>query len=302
MKNKKIDSTIRNKIRRISIHTKRIMQSALSGNYSSAFKGSGLEFDQIREYQMGDDVRFIDWNSSAKMNKMMVKQFIEERDRTIIIAIDVSGSTRYSSTFELRQDTIAQISSALAFIAEESKDKVGILFFSDRIEKWIPPKHGNMHIGSILEHIFTLKPESYKTNLEEPFKFLINLKQRNAVVFMISDWFHPGDTDYTKLLKVARVEYDFIAIRLLDKRERSFPDIGLLDIQDPETGDIVTLDTSKAKVPKKTKNLNLFLAARALDEKKMFDKYRIDFLDLTIGKPFVHELVTFFQKRIRRQI
>lgn len=302
MKNKKIDSSIRNKIRRISIHTRRIMQSTLSGNYSSAFKGSGLEFDQIREYQMGDDIRFIDWNSSAKMNKMMVKQFIEERDRTIIIAIDVSQSTHYSSTFELRQDTAAQISAALAFIAEESKDKVGILFFSDRIEKWISPKHGSIHIGSILEHIFTLKPQSKKTDLEEPLKFLINLKQRNAIVFMVSDWFHPEESSYTKLLKVASIEYDFIGIRLLDQRERSFPDIGLLDVQDPETGEVFTLDTRKTKVAKKTKNLNLFLAARALDEKKMFDKYRIDFLDLTIGQPFVHQLVLFFKKRIRRQI
>ena len=190
MKKKNIDPTLRNKIRRIRIYTRRIMQNVLSGDYLSAFKGSGLEFDQIREYNMGDDIRFIDWNASAKMNKIMVKQFIEERDRTVIIAVDVSQSTHYSSTFELRRDSIAQIAAALAFIAQESKDKVGIIFFSDRIEKWIPPSKGNVHIGSIIEHIFSLQSSSSMTNLVEPLKFLINLKKRNAVVFMISDWIY----------------------------------------------------------------------------------------------------------------
>lgn len=296
---KTIDTNLRTQIRRIKINTRRIMQNVLSGDYISAFKGSGLEFDQIREYNMGDDIRFIDWNSSAKMNKIMVKQFIEERDRTIIIAIDISGSTNYSSTPDLRRNYIAQLAGTLAFIAQESKDKVGVLFFSDRIEKWIPPSKGNVHIGSIIEHIFSLQPTSLKTDLSEPLKFLINLKKRNAVVFMISDWI-ALNTDYTKLLSMANVEYDFIAVRMLDEREHSFPDVGFIEIQDPESGETVTLDTRKHH--KTTKNVNLFLGAHAAAGKQLFEKHTIDFLDLTIGRPFVKNLATFFHKRIRRQI
>ncbi len=137
-----LTQTMRSKIKKIKIYTKRIMQTTLTGDYLSAFKGSGLEFDQLREYQIGDDVRAIDWNSSAKMHKIMVKQYIEERDRTIILAIDVSQSNSYSSTEELRKDYIAEVAASLAFIAADSKDKVGALFFSDRVEKWIPPSRG----------------------------------------------------------------------------------------------------------------------------------------------------------------
>jgi uncharacterized protein (DUF58 family) len=133
---------VRKKIKKIRIHTKRMMHTSISGDYLSAFKGSGLEFDQIREYQHGDDIRSIDWNSSAKMNKIMVKQFIEERDRTIILAIDLSASSLYSSNYELRQDLIAQLSAAVAYISGENKDKVGALFFTDQVEKWIPPSRG----------------------------------------------------------------------------------------------------------------------------------------------------------------
>ena len=167
---------IRQKIKKITIYTKRLMQSELGGDYLSAFKGYGLEFDQLREYQMGDDVRFIDWNSSAKMNKIMIKQFIEERDRTVILAIDISASSQYSSNKELRSETIAQVTAALAFIATNSKDKVGAVFFSDRIEKWIAPTRGQAHYGKIIEALFTIKPRGKKTSFIEVLRFLINLK------------------------------------------------------------------------------------------------------------------------------
>lgn len=290
---------IRQKIKRIQIYTKRMMQSAMSGDYISAFKGSGLEFHQIREYQAGDDIRTIDWNSSAKMNKMMVKQFIEERDRTIILAIDVSGSSAYASTNQLRKDLVAEISASLSFIAAESKDKVGALFFSNVVEKWIPPSRGMAHSNKILETVYSLKPMSKQTDIAAALRFLISLKQRNAVVFFISDWID-STIKYSKLLKVAGCEFDFIGIRVLDQCEQEFPDIGLLEIEDPETGQQTVIDTRVhfGRMP----DLNRFLQSRIFEQKKLFEKYRIDLLDLNLGQSFVRPLVTFFHQRIRRQI
>jgi len=298
-----ISQDIRSKIKKIKIHTKRIMQSSLSGDYLSAFKGSGLEFDQLREYSAGDDVRFIDWNSSAKMNKIMVKQFIEERDRTIILAIDLSASTLYSSQQELRRDSIANLAAALAFIANHNKDKIGALFFSDHIEEWIAPSRGNVHVGKIIEKLFAItesKTDSRtksgaqkKTNIAEALKFLINLKKRSAVVFMLSDWIDNQD-EYSKFLRVASCQYDFIGIRILDRCEKDFPDIGLLDVIDPETGQQFVLDSRKVKT------LHTILNARLIEQKALFDKYRIDLLDIAIGQPFILPLVHFFSQRIRR--
>jgi len=290
-----INQEVRSKIKRLKIYTRRLMQSSLAGDYSSAFKGSGLEFDQLREYQYGDDVRFIDWNSSAKMNKIMIKQFVEERDRTIILAIDVSASSFYSSQKELRQELIAQIAAALSFVASENKDKVGALFFSDGVEQWIAPARGNVHVGRILEAIFSLRPQSKKTNLAEALRFLVSLKKRNAVVFMISDWIGVAD-EYTKLLKVASCEYDFVGMRVLDHVEHRMPNVGIIEVIDPETGNVYALNTARANT------VNTFLQLRMIEQRRVFEKYKIDLLDLVVGQPFIHQLITFFHQRIRRQI
>jgi uncharacterized protein (DUF58 family) len=286
---------IRKKIKKIQIHTKRIMQTTITGDYLSAFKGAGLEFDQIRDYMMGDDVRSIDWNSSAKMNKIMVKQFIQERDRTVILAIDLSASGLYTSQNELRRDLMAQVSAVIAFISAETKDKVGVLFFTDQIEKWIPPSRGNMHSGKILETIFTIQPNGCGTDIAQALRFLISIKKRNAIVFMLSDWIDDLNL-YSKLLKVAACEYDFIGIRITDPCEKHFPDVGLIEVQDPERKEHFILDTRNEKA------LNALLAMRLLEHKRIFDKYKIDLLDLSVGQSFVNSLTNFFHMRIRRQI
>jgi len=283
----------RKKIKKITIFTKRLMKSSLSGDYLSAFKGAGLEFDQIREYVPGDDIRFIDWNSSAKMNKLMVKKFVEERDRTIILAIDVSASTRFSSESELKSETINQISAVLSFISINNKDKVGALFFSDRIEKWIPPSKNKTTYSAILKNLLDLEPKSKSTKIEEAIKFLIMLKKQNAIVFLISDWIDELE-NYSKLLKVASLKYDFIAMRILDKCEKELPKFGLLETQDSETGENVIIDTRQ--------KLNIFLRERLIQQKKTFEKYKIDCLDLNSGEPFINPMIEFFHKRIRRQI
>jgi uncharacterized protein (DUF58 family) len=294
-----LTQTMRSKIKKIKIYTKRIMQTTLTGDYLSAFKGSGLEFDQLREYQIGDDVRAIDWNSSAKMHKIMVKQYIEERDRTIILAIDVSQSNSYSSTEELRKDYMAEVAASLAFLAADSKDKVGALFFSDRIEKWIPPSRGSAHGSMILETIFSLVPQGKNTDIATALRFLIGLKKRNAIVFCLSDWID-DTTRFSKLLKVAGFEYDFVGLRFLDPCELALPDVGLLEVQDSESGQRYIIDTRKAGTDQH--KLSTFLRVRALEQKKLFDKYKIDLLDLPLDQPFIRPLVSFFHKRIRRQI
>ncbi len=294
-----IDQTIKSKIKKIKIQTKRIMQSTLSGDYLSAFKGSGLEFHQIREYIIGDDVRSIDWNSSAKMNKVMIKQFVEERERTVILAIDVSASTLFSSNHELKKESIASLAATLAFIATANKDNVGALFFSDRIEQWIPPKKGNMHLGMIIETIFTMQPTGKKTSIATALRYLVGLKKKNAVVFMISDWID-DISSYTRLLKVAGCEYDFVCMRMLDDCEKSFSDVGFIDLKDPETGRAITVDTRGIK--KQHNPLAMFMTKRIIEQKKTFEKFRIDMLDISVGKPFVNQLVVFFHQRIARQV
>jgi uncharacterized protein (DUF58 family) len=292
-----IDDRIRTKIKKIKIYARRVMHSALSGDYLSAFKGSGLEFDQIREYQMGDDVRSIDWNNSAKMNKIMVKQYHEERDRTVIIALDVSQSQAYSSQEEQRKDMAEQLAASLAYLAAESKDKVGILFFSDRVEQWIPPSRGAAHHSKIMETIFSLQPAGKKTDICVALHFLIKLKKRNSVLFFISDWIDDNPT-ISKLLKIAACEYDFVAMRLLDRCEHKLPDIGVIDIIDPETGAVFTLDTHGSS----GRHINALLLKRAQEQKKLFDKYRLDSLDLVVGESFINPLLHFFKRRIGRQI
>ena len=284
---------IANKVRKINIFTKRLMNSSISGDYLSAFKSSGLEFDQIREYQYGDDVRFIDWNSSAKSGKIMLKQYISERDRTIILMIDVSLSTFYSSCAEIKKDMIAQVAATLAFVANNNKDRVGVIFFSDQIECFIPPKRSNLHIGRIIEKIFALEPKGSKTNIDVALNFLVGLKKRNAIVFMLSD-FIDIESDYSKILRVVRCEYDFIAIKFLDKCEKNFYNLGLLEVQDIETNNSFLLDTRN--------NLDLLLKTRLIEQKRMFEKQKIDMLELTVGRPFINVFINFFKQRIRRQI
>jgi uncharacterized protein (DUF58 family) len=289
---------LRQKIKRIEIFTKRLMKSSLVGDYLSAFKGSGLEFDQIREYIAGDDIRLIDWNSSAKMNKIMVKQLVEERDRTVILAIDVSRSSFFSSKHELKKDMIEQVAAVLAFVASNNKDRVGAVFFSDKIEKWIPPARGRVQLGKILEAIFSIESVSLKTNIKEVLNFLVGLKKRNSVVFMLSDWIDDL-ADYANILKVASCEYDLVGMRFLDDCEKQFPDVGFLEVQDVESKHVYIVDTAYNK---KHNPINTALVARLIEQKKLFEKYKIDLLDLSVGRSFIGPMDAFFRSRIRRQI
>lgn len=293
-----MDARLREQIKQIKIYTKRLMQSSLSGDYSSAFKGSGLEFDHIREYQPGDDVRSIDWNNSAKMHKIMVKEFIEERDRTVILAIDTSRSLDYGSGDETKKEMLAKVAASLAFVAENNKDKVGALFFSDRVERWYAPTRGRSHLGNIVQNIFSLQPQGKRTNISQALRFLIHLKKKNAIVFFISDWID-RTSSYEHLLKVARYQYDFVGIRLLDTCEKKLPSVGICNFYDPETEEVITVDLGRGS---SLKTINNLVEKHQYEQKKMFEKYQIGLLDLEASQPFINKMISFFHQRTRRQI
>ncbi len=276
-------------IRQIEIHTKRLLSGLLIGDFSSARKGSGFEFDQIRDYQMGDDVRFIDWKSTARSSKLLVKQYIEERDRTVIIVVDVSSSSLFSSAGESKFTSMSQVAAVLALVADYGKDHASLVLFSDEVELVIPPKTGRKHIHSIMKHLFSHRLEKRKTDLSVVLKYLASIPSKDAVVFFVSDFI---DSGYERFLQLAAKKYDFIALRCLDTNEQAFPQVGFLTIDDIETGKQFVLDTrDKAGV-------STFLQQRATEQAALFKKCGIDYLEISPHKPFVGDIIRFFRRRM----
>lgn len=286
-----ITEDIRKHIKHIEIQTKRLLSGSLVGDSRSAVKGSGYEFDQIREYQMGDDVRFIDWKSSARMSKLLVKQYIEERNRTIILAIDISASSLFTSSGVRKLDIFQQVAAVLAVVAGFGRDNISLILFSDEIELFIPPGRGKSHIHSLVEQIFTCTPRNKKTNVSVALNRLAKLKRKDAVVFLISDFI---DDQNDSLLAVVSRMYDLIAVRTLDKYESDMPAVGLLPIEDIETGQEYVLDT-RGRTRKK---INAFLSDRIEQQNRLFKKYRIDYLELFDHKTLISDTIRFFRRRM----
>ena len=284
----KLSKEVVQKVRAIEIHTRRLLSGTLVGDYSSARKGSGLEFDQIRDYQEGDDVRFIDWKATARQDKLLIREYIEERSRSLIIVVDVSASTFFGSSLELKHDCYAQIASVLALVGDYSKDHVGLIMFSDAVHTVIPPKAGRQHVRKIMEELFDHKP-SGKTFLQPALQRLIQMNRKDAIVFLISDFF--VDSGYEKLLRIVCKKYDTIAIRCLDRREITMPEVGLLPVRDPETGEQGYLKTSSAAVHESIK-------IRNKETEYILKKSGADLFDLELEKPFVGELVRLCRKRM----
>lgn len=287
-----LSNEILTKIKHIEIYTRRILNNTLSGDSRSAMKGTGFEFDQIREYQIGDDVRYIDWKASVRMNTLLTKQYIEERSRTVILAVDCSGSTFLSSNEDLRVDTIARIASVLALVAEYGKDHVGLLMFTDKVELFIPPKRGRMHTRMIMERLFDCKPATTGTDLNIAFEYLARRSVGKSLVFMISDFI--TERPYTKYMSIIAKKHDLIAIRCLDMHETKFPSVGFLPIQDAETGALALLDTRG----KNGKKLNTLLAERIIEQDYLFKQHGIDVLNVRIDRSFMGELISFFRRRM----
>jgi uncharacterized protein (DUF58 family) len=275
----------------IRLVTNRLVDEHLSGEYHSVFKGHGIEFDEVREYTPGDDIRSIDWNVTARMGTAFVKRFCEERELTILFLVDVSGYQAFGSGQRAKSELAAEITCVLALSAIKNQDKIGLILFSDRIEKSIPPRKGRTAAMRLVREVLATEETRRGTDLAGALRFLNQVQKRRAVVFIISDFM---DTGFERELRVTARRHDVICCSLSDPREEELPDVGLLEIQDPETGELELLDTSSASLRDAFRdNARQEQEARA----KLFRKHRIDALHLSTARPFIEDIHKLFHQR-----
>lgn len=275
-------------IKALELYTRRLMSGKLIGDRSSCIKGSGLEFDQIREYQIGDDVRFIDWNSSARMNKVLVKQFFEERNRVILLAVDISGSSFYGSS-SFKYDALARAAGILALAGEYAKDHVGLILFSDKVHTYIPPHKGKKHVRFLLQKLFGITPCVAQTNINSVLEYLAQLRKKNALVFLISDFVQ--EHSFEKHVPLIVRMYDLVAIRVTHIYETNFPAVGLLEVHDIETGTSAIMDARVSGA------INKHLQERLAAQENLFKRYHIDALTLNSDVDILNAFIRFFRQR-----
>ncbi|PLW99841.1 MAG: DUF58 domain-containing protein [Marinilabiliales bacterium] len=279
------------KVRRIEIKARGLSRHIFAGEYQSAFKGKGMAFSEVREYQYGDDIRNIDWNVTARFNHPYIKVFEEERELTVMLLIDVSGSSDFGSNFQLKREIITEIAAVLAFSAIHNNDKIGVIFFSDKIEKFISPQKGKKHILRIIRELIDFKPESRETKISEALRYLTNVIKKRCTAFVISDFF---DHDFENALRIANNKHDVIGLNIFDKREYEIPDVGLVRIKDAETGKLLWLDTSQKKVRDYYRSMRMSGNAKLIE---IFSKAGVDYVDLETGEDYVRPLMKLFKKR-----
>ncbi|MFT5761066.1 MAG: hypothetical protein ACI8WA_000171 [Polaribacter sp.] len=233
------------KVRKIEIKTRRLSDDIFGGEYHSTFKGRGMTFSEVRQYQYGDDIRAIDWNVTARYNEPYVKVFEEERELTMMLMVDISGSEFFGTNQQFKRDTATEIAATLAFSATQNNDKVGLMLFSDQIELYIPPKKGKSHVLRIIRELIEFKPKSKQTNINEALKFLSNVLKKKAIVFLLSDFM---DDDYEQTLKIAGRKHDVTGIKVFDKHDEEIPNLGIVPMQDAETGSVQLVNTSSKKI------------------------------------------------------
>ena len=282
------------KVRKIEIKTKGLSNHIFSGEYHTAFKGKGMAFSEVREYQPGDDVRSIDWNVTARYNSPFVKVFEEEREMTVILLIDVSGSSDFGTQTQLKREVATEIAAVLSFSAINNNDKIGVIFFSDKIEKFIPPKKGKSHILRIIRELITFESESKKTNIEVALKYFNNVIKKRSVCFILSDFM---DTDFDKSLKIARNKHDIVALRIHDEREEIIPNVGLIKVEDSESGQTRWMDTSNKKV---RTNYNNNYREFEKELKQTLQSSGVEHIDIKTGKDYIKPLMNFFKNRGKR--
>lgn len=282
------------KVRQLEIRTRGLVNQVFSGEYHSVFKGRGMSFSEVREYQIGDDVRTIDWNVTARFDHPFIKIFEEERELTVMLLVDVSGSQFFGSQGQMKRDIAVEISAILAFSAMKNNDKVGALLFSDQIEKFIPPRKGQSHALRIVRELISFEPKHSATSIKGALDYLNHVLKKRSIVFVISDFI---DSAYETSLRIAGKRHDLIGIRLLDPRERELPRVGLVTFRDAETGAQRWVDTGDLKVAA------AYLAyRRSVEEsrKATFIKAKLDSIDIRLDKPYMKPLVDFFRLRERR--
>ena len=292
------EKDIISKVRKIEIKAKGLSNDIFAGRYHSAFKGRGMSFSEVREYRIGDDVRDIDWNVTARSSKPHIKTYEEERELTMMLMIDVSGSREFGTTTQLKKDLSAEISAVLAFSAAKNNDKIGCLFFSDKIEKYIPPKKGRTHILRIIKEVLDFKPESNKTDIGQAVKFITNVLKKRATIFIISDFIDIDvankAVNFEQATKLATRKHDIVAIRLYDIRETMLPDVGAIMFQDAETGKNVWIDTSSKSVRdnyhRNWQEMNFILDNALL-------RFKIDNVSISTDDNYVKSLIKLFKQR-----
>ena len=285
------NSDIIKKVRKIEIKARGLSRQLFSGEYHSAFKGRGMAFSEVREYQYGDDVRSIDWNVTARLNHPYVKVFEEERELTVMLLVDVSGSNRFGTHHQFKEELVAEVAATLAFSAIQNNDKVGVILFSDRIEKFIPPKKGSSHILRIIRELITFRPQSNGTDLSEALRYFSNVIKKRCTAFLLSDFY---DDNYTDALKIASGKHDVVAIRIADEKEAHLPDLGLAKFYDPETDETIWIDTADRAIR------NEFAYRYSSHVNKVeatLKKYGIDQTVLYTGEDYVKELKKLFERR-----
>jgi uncharacterized protein (DUF58 family) len=279
------------RVRKIEIKTRGLSQQIFAGEYHSAFKGRGMAFSEVREYQFGDDIRSIDWNVTARFNHPYIKIFEEERELTVMLLIDVSGSREFGTQSMLKKNMITEIAAVLSFSAINNNDKIGVIMFSDRIEKFIPPKKGRQHILRIIRELIDFVPESRGTNISEALRYLTNAIKKRSTAFLISDFM---DENYNDALKIASKKHDLVGLRIYDEREAELPSIGLVQLKDAETGEHIWIDTSDRTIRDNYKNA---WVSRERIINETLKKVGVDFVTIATDQDYVRPLIKLFKKR-----
>ncbi|MDK3156789.1 DUF58 domain-containing protein [Kamptonema cortianum] len=290
-----ITKEILRKVRQIEIRTKHLVNDSLTGQYHSVFKGRGMDFDEVREYAPGDEVRFIDWNVTARAGRPFIKKFTEERELTILLLVDLSASGDFGSHRQSKREMAAELASVLAFSAIRNNDKVGLLLFTDKIEQYIPPKKGRRHVLRVIREILFFQPTSKGTDVNGALKFASRVTNRKSVMFLLSDFYCE---DFKTELRLCARRHDLVGVMIHDPSEMTLPDIGLLTLEDSETGEQFEVNTADREL----RNRFSRMATDNLEEtRRLFNASGVDFLDLSTSRPYMPEVVRFFQTRIQRR-
>ncbi|PKQ45011.1 DUF58 domain-containing protein [Confluentibacter flavum] len=279
------------KVRKIEIKTRRLSDHIFGGEYHSTFKGRGMTFSEVRQYQFGDDVRNIDWNVTARYSEPFVKVFEEERELTMMLMVDVSGSEMFGTVEQFKNEIVTEIAATLAFSATQNNDKIGLILFSDKVELYIPPKKGRSHVLRIIRELIEFKPESKRTNLVEALKFLSNVMKKKAIVFVLSDFIAD---DYQQTMKIVSGKHDVTGIRVYDKREEEIPNLGIVQMEDEETGEFMLVNTSSKKI---RLNYGKYYQEKVNYFKDSFTKSGAGTIDCRVDESYVKKMLGYFKRR-----
>ena len=290
-----MDNELLKKVRKIEIKTRALSHQIFAGEYHSAFKGRGMAFSEVREYQFGDDVRNMDWNVTARLRSPYIKVFEEEREMTVVLLVDVSSSSIFGSVAKSKRELVAEIAAVLSFSASINNDNVGALFFSDKVEKFIPPKKGRSHLLRILRELLEFKPENNGTNISEALRFLTNAIKKKCTAFLLSDLLDvdsQSKPNYEEALKIAVNRHDISVINVYDPRDRNIPDVGMIRVRDAETGKQMWVDTSSKAVRNYYNQWSIGVFDKA---KQLFNKFKVDCVSISTDQDYVKGLIALFK-------